>query len=84
MLNRDEAQTHSGLMVIHARYDEVSIDGTARCDHVAGSTGKMKLRAKFGHGVKAILDFDDYGAHWTAEAAADDREQPEKRADVSE
>ena len=84
MLNRDEAQTHTGLMLIHAQFDTVSIDGTARCDHVNGAGGKMKLPAKFEHGVKAILDFDEYGAQWTAEAAAEGQKQPEKRADVSQ
>ena len=73
MLKLNEAKEKQGLLVIMAEYEGLKLNGVARCDHVNGAGGKVKLRAKFGHGVKAILDFDDYGEGWTAEATADER-----------
>ena len=69
MLNPIDIREKQGLMVIMAEFEDVRLHGVARCDHVSGASGKTKLRAKFGHGIKAILDFDEYGDSWQAEAA---------------
>ena len=48
-------------------YESVTLEGVARCDIVNGSGGRPMLRAKFGHSIKAILDFETYGIRWEAE-----------------
>ncbi len=56
-----------GVLRLSVHYDSVALRGTAQCDLVTGASGKPMLRAKFGHSVKAILDFDLYGNFWEIE-----------------
>ncbi len=72
MLTKDEAQKQVGAMQIKAAFEGVSLSGAATCDHVSGGGGKIKLRARFGHGIKAVLDFDEYGESWEAEVLEND------------
>ena len=51
-------------MDVRISYDSLSLAGIARVDYVVGAGGKLKLRAKFEHGVKAILEPADQGKHW--------------------
>lgn len=67
MLSRSEViHQAQGLAVfrLKIRYDDAMIEGVAKCDLVSGSRRSVKLRARFGHGIKAILNFDDYGGEW--------------------
>ncbi|MBQ8953203.1 MAG: hypothetical protein IJ048_03730 [Clostridia bacterium] len=73
MMTKDEAQKQVGMMRIEARFEGVSLSGPAQCDHVAGAGGKTKLRARFGYGIKAVLDFDHYGTHWDAEVIPEEK-----------
>ena len=70
MLNEQEimgcAFTGEKLRV-NVHYDTVELSGVARCDIVTGMCGRPMLRAKFGHSIKAILDFDLCGKFWEAE-----------------
>ena len=61
---------------ISANFKTVSIKGTATCDFVLDSKGGNMLRAKFGHGVKAILKIEQYGITWRAEEAKEEKEEP--------
>ena len=56
--------TEGEKMNVRISYDSLSLEGIARVDYVVGASGKLKLRAKFEHGVKAILDPSDQGKHW--------------------
>ncbi len=51
-------------MDVRISYDSLSLTGIARVDYVVGAGGKRKLRAKFEHGVKAILEPNDQGKNW--------------------
>lgn len=62
-----ERMNQGGELVITASYDTVDICGTASADAVIGSRGRVKLRAKFANGIKAVFDLGEYGARWQAE-----------------
>ncbi len=53
-----------GRMEIEAKYNRVKLWGIADCDIVKAGCGRIKLRAKFDNGVRAVLDFADYGKQW--------------------
>ena len=68
MENNALSQIADGAMMkISMYYDTVTLHGIARCDLVKGGGGILKLRARFAHGVKAVLDFEHYGKYWEAE-----------------
>lgn len=72
MLMRQEVHGRmiaGGELRLNVHYpDGLTLRGTAQCDAVCGSRGKLMLRARFGHSIKAILDFASYGETWEAEA----------------
>lgn len=68
----------NGALEITAHFENVSIAGRAHCDPVAGTQGKIKLRAKFGNGVKAVLSLEEYGKTWEAEEAEETDLQSEE------
>lgn len=63
-----EQMYHVGTLDISAQYENVQICGRAVCDAVKGAYGRVKLRAKFKHGIKAVFEIGDYGKHWQADA----------------
>ncbi len=70
MLNLEaviERANRHGELEIDADYGTVTINGRAVCDCVYGGGGCLKIRARFGKGIKAILDIDQYGMTWEAE-----------------
>lgn len=56
-----------GTAVITAKYGNVELKGLAKIDSVFNK--EIKLRAIFGHGIKAILTLDEYFSAWTADPA---------------
>ena len=69
-----EQMERHGALEIMAHFDTVAISGRAFCDAVAGTQGKKKMRAKFSHGIKAILLLEEYGIAWEAEEATAEAE----------
>lgn len=70
MLNLEaviERANRHGALEINADYGTVTVNGRAVCDCVHGGGGCLKIRARFGKGIKAILDIDEYGLLWEAE-----------------
>ena len=67
-----EQMERHGALEIMAHFDTVAISGRAFCDAVAGTQGKKKMRAKFSHGIKAILLLEEYGETWEAEEAEEE------------
>ena len=63
-----------GKLDISAQFDGVMIHGIAAVDAVIGTRGKVKMRARFGHGIKAVFELGEYGECWQAEAVTE--EQP--------
>lgn len=59
-----------GTAIIAVKFETVELKGRAMIDSVE-YRGTRRLRAKFGHGIKAILLMDEYGNTWTAEKAPD-------------
>lgn len=75
-----EQMERHGALEIMAHFDTVAISGRAFCDAVAGTQGKKKMRAKFSHGIKAILLLEEYGIAWEAEEA-EEEETAEEQAE---
>lgn len=81
MISKEQVieRIHKGARLeIAARFDAVELRGLAVCDAVIGSEGREKLRAKFGHGIKAVLELRDYGKRWEAEEAPEMPAPPPK------
>ena len=69
MIKRREllARARCGEMLdIRVKHDNLLLRGLAWCDTVSCGKGAEKIRAKFPHGVKAILDMEDYAEGWKA------------------
>ena len=69
-----EKMQQGGKLDISAQFDGVMIHGIAAVDAVIGTRGKVKMRARFGHGIKAVFELGEYGECWQAEAVTE--EQP--------
>lgn len=67
-----ERMKQRGALEISAYFDTVALSGRAYCDSVIGAQGKVKLRAKFDNGIKAVLLLEEYGITWEAEEAAEE------------
>ena len=78
-----ERMHSGGKLEITTRYDNVELFGVAVCDTVHGSEGREKLRAKFGHGIKAVLEMRDYGKLWDAEEAPQEEAEATEAAEES-
>lgn len=69
MLGKEEAllmAQRGATLRIQAEYQTAQLTGVARCDTVE-STDCIKVRAKFGNGIKAVLDIEEYGTQWRAD-----------------
>ncbi len=75
-----ERMHSGGKLEITTRFDTVELFGVAVCDTVYGSEGREKLRAKFGHGIKAVLELRDYGKLWDAEEAPQEETEAAEEA----
>ena len=73
----EETMERKGTLLINANYNTVELDGYAVCDTVKGANGEEKLRAKFGHGIKAILSLTEYGEKWFAIEPTDEEDDEE-------
>lgn len=83
-----EAMRQRRALNITAQFDTVKIQGLAVCDSVTGAQGKIKFRAKFSHGIKAVLLLEEYGEQWEAREYFSEEARPqvdeEERREVAE
>ena len=82
MLDREqviEKMQQGGKLDICAQYEGVTINGIAAVDAVIGTRGKVKMRARFGHGIKAVFELGEYGEQWRAAAVTEEQPAAEEQ-----